>query len=81
MPVAGHRTLHVDERDTQNMTTVEDGYNTADDGGPPQIRESSGYEEQHILPDCAHEHPRTNWDSAFWIWLMVVRTGTTDDGN
>ena len=31
----------------QNMTTVEDGYNTADDGGPLQIRESSGYEEQH----------------------------------
>ena len=32
----------------QNMTTIEDGYNTADDGGPLQIRESSGYEEQHI---------------------------------
>ena len=31
----------------QNMTTVEDGYDTADDGGPLQIRESSGYEEQH----------------------------------
>ena len=31
----------------QNMTTVEDGYNTADDGGPQQIREPSGYEEQH----------------------------------
>ena len=31
----------------QNMMTVEDGYNTADDGGPLQIRESSGYEEQH----------------------------------
>ena len=31
----------------QNMMTVEDGCNTADDGGPPQIRESSGYEEQH----------------------------------
>ena len=30
----------------QNMTTVEDGYNTAD-GGPLQIRESSGYQEQH----------------------------------
>ena len=31
----------------QNMMTVEDGYNTADDGVPVQIRESSGYEEQH----------------------------------
>ena len=31
----------------QNMTTVEYGHNTADDGGPLQIRESSGYEEQH----------------------------------
>ena len=31
----------------QNMMTVEDGYNTADDGGPLQIRESIGYEEQH----------------------------------
>ena len=31
----------------QNMTTVEEGYCTADDGGPLQIRESSGYEEQH----------------------------------
>ena len=34
----------------QNITTVEDGYNTADDGGPLQIRESSGYEEQHSRP-------------------------------
>ena len=31
----------------QNMMTVDDGYNTADDGGLLQIRESSGYEEQH----------------------------------
>ena len=31
----------------QNMMTVEDGYNTADDGGPLQIRETSGCEEQH----------------------------------
>ena len=31
----------------ENMTTVEDGYNTADDGGPLQIRELSGHEEQH----------------------------------
>ena len=31
----------------QNMTTIEDGCTTADDGGPLQIRESSGYEEQH----------------------------------
>ena len=31
----------------QNMTTFEDGHNTADDGGPLQIRDSSGYEEQH----------------------------------
>ena len=54
----------------QNMTTVEDGYNTADEGGPLQIRESSGYEEQHsrsfarnILTDCVHEHSRRNADS------------------
>ena len=31
----------------QNVMTVEDGHNTADDGGSLQIRESSGYEEQH----------------------------------
>ena len=31
----------------QNMMTVEDGYNAADDGSPLQIRESSGCEEQH----------------------------------
>ena len=31
----------------QNMMTVEDGYNTVDDGGPLQICESSGHEEQH----------------------------------
>ena len=30
----------------QNMMTVEDGYNTVDDGGPLHIRESSGHEEQ-----------------------------------
>ena len=24
---------------------------------------------------------RPPWDYAFWIWLMVVRTGTTDDDN
>ena len=35
MPVSGHGVLNVDENTTeQNMTTVEDGYNTADDGGP-----------------------------------------------
>ena len=53
----------------QNMATFEDGYNTADDGGPLQIRESNG-----------REHSRRNWDYASWIWL-VVRTGTTDDDN
>ena len=40
MSTKGHTT-------EQNMTTVEEGYNTADDGGPLHIRESSGYEEQH----------------------------------
>ena len=31
----------------QDLMAAEDGYSTADDGGPLQIRESSGYEEQH----------------------------------
>ena len=31
----------------QNVTPVEEGSNTADNGDPLQIRESSGYEEQH----------------------------------
>ena len=39
----------------QNMTTVEEGYSTADDGGPLQIRESIGYEEQHSR--SFHETP------------------------
>ena len=52
-----------------------------------QNRDSSGHEEQHnifsrnILTDCVQEHLRRNQDYAFWIWLMVVRTGATDDDN
>ena len=44
----------------QNMMTVEDGYNTADDGGLLQIRESSGFEEQHRR--SFHE---TSWRIAY----------------
>ena len=36
---------------------------------------------RNILTDCVHEHSRRNWDYAFWMWLMMVRTGTTDDDN
>ena len=36
---------------------------------------------RNILTDFVQEHLRRNLDYAFWIWLMVVRTGTTDDDN
>ena len=61
------------------------------------MRESSGYEEQHsrifsrnILTDCVHEHVAKKLGLRFVdmadggtnvMWLMVVRTGTTDDDN
>ena len=36
---------------------------------------------RNILTDCVEEHLRRNWDYAFWIWLMVLRTRKTDDDN
>ena len=104
MSMKRHTTEH-------NMTTVEDGHNTADDGETHNENRREIQMQQHsnlinLLKqktfcrsvsrvdtknntadhftkhlDGLRTRARRNWDYAFWIWLMVVRTRKTDDDN
>ena len=72
----------------QNMMTVEDGYKTADDGSlyssvsrADTKNKTADLFTKHLDGLRVHEHSQRNWEYAFWILLMVVRTATTDDDN
>ena len=55
--------------------------NTAVEKRQSSRRTTQSIFSRNILTDCVNEHSRRNWDHAFWMWLMVVRTGTTDYDN